>query len=641
MNKYYILLLILIVFSSCKNYLDVVPDNVATLEYAFRDKVGAEKFLASCYTYLPSAGDVFSDPGIMASDESWTFENYFDMSNYNAFFIKSGLQTSNNPYLDYWSGLNNGSRLYQGIRNCNIFIESADNVGPELEGAEKDRWVAEAKFLKAYYHFYLLRMYGPVPIIRENLPVSAGTEDVRVYREPFDDCVQYVSDLIDEALPHLPLSIVETTTEQGRITQPIALSVKAELLVLAASPLFNGNDEYASISDDRGVALFPASYDRKKWEIAAEACKTAIESAEAAGHKLYHFEDQSYILSDTTRTIQSVRCVVSDRWNDEIIWGNTRNSAHNYQFFSLPFFTTDNVSKVPWRGMIAPTIRMAELFYSNNGVPIQEDVEWESRYDNRFKTEAAPVNHFYYVQPNFKTAIINLYREPRFYANLAFDGCYWYGNGRYKDVGKGSAAETSWPIRMKLGETSGKNGSMRYSVTGYWAKKPSHYQSSVNSSGGAAFVRYAFPVIRLADLYLLYAEALNESLNAPDTEVYEYVDRIRERAGLEGIVESWAAFSKFPQKPTSTEGMRDIIQRERMIELCFEGKRFWDLRRWKRAMEEYNKPIRAWNIEGTTEIEYYQMLTIADLSYTTRDYLWPIRDHDIRVNRNLIQNPYW
>ena len=87
--------------------------------------------------------------------------------------------------------------------------------------------------------------------------------------------------------------------------------------------------------------------------------------------------------------------------------------------------------------------------------------------------------------------------------------------------------------------------------------------------------------------------------------------------------------------------MRDIIQQERMIELCFEGKRFWDLRRWKRAIVEYNKPIRAWNIEGASEIEYYQMLTIDELSFTTRDYLWPIRDEDIRVNGNLVQNPYW
>ena len=182
---------------------------------------------------------------------------------------------------------------------------------------------------------------------------------------------------------------------------------------------------------------------------------------------------------------------------------------------------------------------------------------------------------------------------------------------------------------------------MRYSITGYWAKKPSHFQTSINSAGKGAYVRYAFPVIRLADIYLLYAEALNESLDAPNTEVHDYVNRIRERAGLSGIVESWGAHSKFPEKPSTTEGMRDIIQRERMIELCFEGKRFWDLRRWKRSLVEYNKPIRAWNIEGQTEIEYYQMLTIADLSYTTRDFLWPIRDQDIRVNRNLVQNPYW
>lgn len=638
-KKYFIFLLILMAFSSCKDFLDVVPDNVATIEYAFRDKIGAEKFLASCYTYLPNTGDVYADPAIMASDETWTFENYHDFSNYNSFFIKLGKQTSNSPYLNYWSGENYGTKIYQGIRNCNIFLENVDQVGPELEGAEKARWVAEVKFLKAYFHYYLLRMYGPIPLIRINLPVASGMEEVRVYRDPFDDCVKYISELIDEAVPDLPLSILEVTTEMGRITQPVALSIKAELLVMAASPLFNGNEDYASLKDNKGTALFPATFDNGKWIKAAEACKTAIEVTESAGHQLYLFTDQTYALTDSTRRLQSLRCVVSDLWNKEIIWGNTRNSAQNYQNFTLPFFSTDNINKVPWKGMVVPTIRMAELFYSNNGVPIEEDPNYD--FDNRFQVQAAPISHKLYIQKDFRTAKLNMNREPRFYANLAFDGCYWYGNGRYKDVGKGLASETPWPILMKLGQTSGKSGSMRYSITGYWAKKPSHYQTTVNSSGGAAFVRYAYPIIRLADLYLMCAEALNESVAAPTQEVYDNINKIRTRAGLGGVVESWANFSKYPLKPTTQDGMREIIHRERMIELSFEGKRFWDLRRWKKALAEYSKPIQAWNIEGTTEIEYYQLLTIGDLSFSTRDYLWPIRDQDIRVNRNLVQNLYW
>src|SRR5690606_6599447 len=105
---------------------------------------------------------------------------------------------------------------------------------------------------------------------------------------------------------------------------------------------------------------------------------------------------------------------------------------------------------------------------------------------------------------------------------------------------------------------------------------------------------YPWPMMRLADLYLIYAEALNES-SGPSEEVFLYLDKIRERAGLKGVKESWTNYSKNPTKPTSKEGLRDIIRRERNIEMCFEGSRFWDLRRWKLAAQELNKNITGWD----------------------------------------------
>src|SRR3546814_20568503 len=83
-----------------------------------------------------------------------------------------------------------------------------------------------------------MKLYGPIPVIRENLPVTAPAADVRVMREPIDDVVAYIVGLLDEAVVDLPAEISDGLTGLGRITQPIALSLKAKVLVTAASPLF-------------------------------------------------------------------------------------------------------------------------------------------------------------------------------------------------------------------------------------------------------------------------------------------------------------------------------------------------------------------------------------------------------------------
>lgn len=90
-----------------------------------------------------------------------------------------------------------------------------------MEEYEKQLWTSEVKFLKAYYHFFLMRLYGPIPIIRENLPISASVDEVRVYRDPIDDVVNYIVELIDEAAAGLPDKIESMITDAGRITRPM------------------------------------------------------------------------------------------------------------------------------------------------------------------------------------------------------------------------------------------------------------------------------------------------------------------------------------------------------------------------------------------------------------------------------------
>ena len=152
---------------------------------------------------------------------------------------------------------------------------------------------------------------------------------------------------------------------------------------------------------------------------------------------------------------------------------------------------------------------------------------------------------------------------------------------------------------------------------------------------------YRFPLFRLSDLYLLYSEALNEVKAQPDAEVYEWIDRVRSSAGLNGVVESWADYSSNPNKPKSQAGMREIIRKERLIELAFEGQRFWDVRRWKVADKFWGLPVTRFhlskNVEETYKVEVYG----GTRQVTFRDYLWPLRDLDLRINTNLVQTYGW
>lgn len=652
----YIMIFIVAAMWSCNDYLNIVPDNVPTMEHAFKDEISAERYLATVYWRLPYFGRPAYDPGIMASDEFILTEGSLSV-NAEAYWgdrIKKGQQNPNNPLINSWEGENRGRGMFRAIRECNIFLENVENV-PNILPEKRKWWIAEVKFLKAYYHFYLMELYGPIPLVKENLPVFAELGEVQTYRNPFDECVDYVIELIDEAIPDLPLNVTSVGTELGRITLPIAASVKAKILVTAASPLFNGNPDYRDLKDNRGVKLFSQEQDNTKWERAATACKEAIEFCESANIKLFEYADSRYDLSDETRLTMTIRGAATEPWNQEIIWGYptssvtitvsnganlllSNNTTGLIQIWTLPYLSTQQVSAQKLETRLGPPFEIVEMFYSENGVPIDEDKEFD--YANRYKLTTAGDNQFYYVKPGFRTAKMNLNREPRFYGNLGFDGNYWFGNGRMKDVGKGNESETAWLIRAKRAETSGKLTNIRYSRTGYFCKKGSHYNTEATATD-IIVNEFSYPVMRLGDLYLLYAEALNESLPAPSNEVYQYVDRIRERAGLQGVVESWSKYSNVPEKPSTKTGMREVIHRERMIELAFEGKRFYDLRRWKKAHLYYNRNEYGWNVDASDENSYYTPVVVERLDYTTKQYLWPISEGEIRKNKNLVQNPFW
>jgi hypothetical protein len=635
MKKNKIIALIICAFSycSCSDFLDVIPDNVATINHAFNNRVSAERYLFGCYSYLPSPTDLNSCAGMLGSRECWLpLEGIGFLASEESTYawnIARGYQTANDPLLNYWDGGQGGSNLFTALRDCNTFLENIHKP-IDLGVAEKDKWVAEAKFLKAYYHFFLLRMYGPIPVIAENLPVSSTSDEVRVHRDPVEKVASYIVELLDEAAEDLPLEIQNPTQDMGRITRPVALALKAKTLMLLASPLFNGNVYYRNVGDNRGTKLFPENEDKTKWVAAATAVKEAIECAHEAGHELYYYKGFNPVSDDTKKQL-NVRCAVTDRWNSEIIWGSTKNSNYLQQISAARTNSSQFVSSI--LSMLSPTLGAAERFYSNNGVPIDEDKFYD--YENRYTTSIVEEKDKYFMKPGFETANLHFNREIRFYASLCFDGSVLYGNGLVAD----DPADLPL-IEMKKGKSSGMSGAEKYSITGYLPKKLVHIESTVENDIWTVF-RYSFPYIRLADLYLMYAEALNETKETPDADVYFYIDEVRKRASLKGVEESWRDYSTRPDDATTQSGMRKIIHRERLIELAFEGEAYWDLLRWKEAEKEMSKPITGWNVRGENTADFYEIKTIAQSRFGVKDYLTPLKQEALDRNPNLVQNYGW
>ena len=640
-NKYIAIVTAAIAVTSvcgCHKYLDVVPDNVVTIDNAFTLKREAEKYLFTCYSFLPTENHPSNSLGFMAGDECWLPREGVFFKN-TVWDIAKGYQNKVNPVADYWDY---ESGLYAGIRHCNIFLANVNDPKKvyDLEPDLRTRWLGEVEFLKAYFHFYLLRNYGPIPIADVALPISSTPDQVRVKRAPVDSVVNYIASLLDRSAEKLPVKIADIANESGRITKSIAMAVKARLLVMAASPLFNGNSDFASLKNDDGELLFPGSYSVEKWQRAATAAKAAIDAAHQAGFELYKFKGLNK-MTDTTRTQMSIRNAVCERWNSELIWGSTKNvdlSSQNPDYIQRicmgQIDPTAPINLAAYNQLCAP-LKIAQLFYTDHGVPTSEDKTYN--FSNFTELRTATMGERFNLIQGYQTARLNFDREPRFYADLGFDGSIWYMLN--SPTGSDSA---TFNVVAKQGQRMNEVNTDYINMSCYWIKKLVNWKFAFSGTvNSASSENYPWPMFRLADLYLLYAEAQNEA-TGPTEEVYTYLDKIRERAGLGGVRQSWNQYSTNPGKALSKDGLRSIIHQERSIEMAFEGSRLWDLRRWKEAVVELNKPITGWDRTQAAPADYYRVVNIFSQKFIApRDYFWPIREYEISVNPKIVQNIGW
>jgi hypothetical protein len=599
--RYSIIVFLAFIFTSCYDgFLDQVPDDKLTLEETFSSRSSAEKFLANIYLYVPNefgqrnvGGNENAGPWTGASDEAeylWGFvqSNNMNIGNWDA---NSGFVQS------FWSN------YYKGIRSATYFLANIDNVDPSsLPDQLKKQYKAEARSLRAMYYFYLMRIFGPVVILEEKIiNPDAPVSSMQFARNSFDECVEYVVNELDLASIDLP-STPSNDSNYGRITTGIAQAFKIKTLLFSASPLFNGNADYADLKNKDGKQLINQQYDANKWKVAADAHRSFISEFVPGVYDLFKKNDSN----GNFDPYLSCRDVFLTDWNKEVIFARPGNSLGARQYEMTPYHKGYS-REATGSGGLGATQEIVDDFFMQNGKGINDA-------GSGYVSSGFSTSNTKYTKTGTYNQWVN--REPRFYVNITYHGSTWLNTN--------TGVITS--EFHYIGNSGKGTGSGDYSPTGYVVRKAMGLGNW--DVGGRTLI-----LIRLAEIYLDYAEALNEA-EPGHTDIIKYVNLIRERAGIPQY-----GSPGLPTPVTQAE-VRELIRKERRIELAFENVRFFDVRRWKIAEQTDNKSMKGLNIDANAP-EFFQVVPFETRVFAKRHYLFPIPQLDISADKLLVQNPGW
>ncbi|MBD5425278.1 MAG: RagB/SusD family nutrient uptake outer membrane protein [Bacteroides sp.] len=282
--------------SSC-NYLDVVPPEQAGLADAMKDHDHAKGFLYSCYAQTFHRDILPRDYRSVinsSTDEYLITETWYANEGAPAYAVLRNTQTTTAPAgydPAFWN------TFYAGIGQTLLFDQKLTTEGDANEvcnsADERTEWLAESRFCRAFYHFSLLRLYGPIPLTKE---LASMDTDLDQYpgRSHFDACVDWIAGEFDAAAANLPLRRTESS-EMGRADQVVCKALKARLLLYAASDLWNGkfpsaysgwrNNNYET--PGYGKELVSRQFNPEKWQRALVACREALDIAVKAGYCLF------------------------------------------------------------------------------------------------------------------------------------------------------------------------------------------------------------------------------------------------------------------------------------------------------------------------------------------------------------------
>jgi hypothetical protein len=590
-------------FTACKKgYFDTVPKDLASIDIIFKDKIETENWLASVYSFLP-------DPWSTTTGSA----RYFAAFTEELDPATPSIQATNT--VSGATTVNIYNENYEGIRMANIFMANVENSETNLlkepNGAALiQQYKGEARFLRAYFYWSMMKLYGPVVIVGDRL--GDYDDDYQVPRSSWSACIDYVLAEMNAARELVPEKHVTSTgaddlSQTGRITKLIIDAVKAQVLLYDASPLYNGNPDYANFKNFDGKQLMNTSADPSKWQLAATASKQAIDRALVLGKKIHRTTNADPFVA----AFNSYRDLFLTGWSNEGIWTRTINAYQTWENDAAPRAANGSATN----SNLTPPQEFVDRFRMINGKRIDET---GSTYNPGGFTSTAKTG--YYVAG---TSNMYVNREPRFYNTITFNGA------TVPFVAKtGQTHVQFWPT----GNSGNGNGSeIRYSRTGYLVRKNTNPNRNLSNNAGNV-VRPAM-YIRLAELYLNYAEALNES-SPGHADILTYLNDIRTRGGIPAL----------PAGLSQAE-MRKQIQWERSIELSYEGHRFYDVRRWKIANDTEGRQggdFTGMNVfagENLTDPTYYVRTKTSARAWDNKFYIFPFQHWELNRNRELVQAP--
>ena len=654
---YYILLSIsALSFSACTDYINVDKyfyDQVS-LDSAFSKRIYVDGWLSSAYSVMNKLGE-YKEPFRWASDDLY----HPDMKEY-----VEGSYSADKPKGDENAGESRLWKYYEGIRKASTFLDNVDRC-PELTMDEIADMKGQARFLRAYCYWALIRVFGPVPLIPlEGLDADLSYEELSLPRAHFDEIVSFIDTELAETARLLPMR--RTVNNLGRPTRGAALGLRARVLLYAASPLYNGNLDFFNVVDNKGNQLISQTYDESKWAKAAAAAKDVIELAKTSG--LYEL----YTIAPKIGTLDMYRPPVHpeystkdypDGWanidpllsyksnfdgsvqgskNPELIFTRTSDGTgtiNDWMYQALPRTISGN-------NRLCVTQKQDNAYAMNDGRTISEAANTGDYVTTGFTTEAYSENNPFLPA---KVSLMYNKREPRFYASIAYNGSVW------------EAASASEPryrnqqIFYYRGTEDGKQGfKEECPLTGMTLKK--FYNSEDSRTDGGYVIEKTEMTIRYAEILLIYAEALNElsegevyhlktysnedvEIKRDEDEMRYAIKRIRMRAGVPDYTnETYKNQADFRVK----------LKRERQVELLGENSmRYFDLRRWKDALTEENQLLQGCNInisdDDTYIADFYKETPVSSVHkvFEQRMYLFPFPTYELKRNVNLTQNPGW
>lgn len=674
-------------FTSCDDYFDDVPDNATSLEAVFANRGQSLKWLSNIYTYIPDNTNVRYNSRTNGNWPMASIEGYLPWDHIVANNIILGtLYPSTGFVKTQWT------EYYRGIQYANIYLANIDKNSAML--ADEREWSkAEVHALRAYFYFNLVKEFGPVPLIGDKVySVDTPLDEMMMPRNTLDECWDYIITELKAALDggRLKSTFGEDgsvdSQYKGNLTQEAVEGILAEVYLYRASYLFNGDPYYQTMANKDGTKLFPQSKDMQKWKDARDAAKRIIDSGK---FKLVLRDQSGKLVDDVKKADPYKSCFYSAIGrvdNEEMIF--LRTNANNDSYIIKPRHTGISGNVDRGAGAYSIPLQFIDLFFMSNGKRI-DDVEQKPIsqvttfkaddpvypvYDTQNLTSkdkdgndiamnarnslstAKYVDRFssynYFTPGSGKGIMKQFYcREPRFYLAVTFQNRRWdydQANTYYTD--------------MSFNGNSGSDGKTHdYPIFGTIVRKL-YWEKESNIDGAV--------MLRLGEVYLNYAEACAQL--GENKEALKYVNLIRSRAGINEYALNRAEEGTKDARNKGKiyvgdlehdqELLLKVIYRERLIELSYESKHYFDVRRWGVAdmaegdgwvyptwhkggeggdMIGFNVNNEGSDAEKANSLNFYKRVKTQHRIFTKRMSLFPIPQEEVNRDKQIVQNEGW